>query len=745
MGEKLPTAKSKICRAGIAAVVAATTVLAGVAVAAPANASIPSARVSGSDRFATAVAASKAHFPKTASVVFLANGLNFADALSASAAAAHKGGPLLLTSPTSLPASTLAELKRLKPKSVVVVGGTGAVSNTVAAKVKALGATVTRLAGKDRFATSRAVAAAEFSSSDYAYIANGLAFPDALAASGAAGAKGAPVILVNGTAHAADAETLNTLKKLKVYTTYVAGGTGAVSAGIASSLKTAGYGVWRAGGSDRYATSEALAETVSNYVSSSAVIATGTGFADGLVAGSYAAGKSPVLLSQPNCIPSATAFALDYFDTSSLVLIGGTGALSTAVGAGHKCDGGTVTYVKPKVTAGKVTVTNYKVGLGVALKATAGTWTAGATLTWQWLRDGVAIAGATSSTYTPTIKDLGHEVYPQVTGSKTGYTSVTAKASSDTWWFQTLYAQELASDASGNVFAVDESDGSVVKINTAGKIGLIQGAAASNTETNPQLAVAPSGNLFIANTVETIDASYHITGRSTTIVKVTPAGAKTTVVTNAKLAAFVQPDGERSDDVIADASIDGAGNLYVIDSGHDSILKVTPAGAIAAVAAEDYAVADGNKTPQFTGYPEYLVADSAGNIFVNAGDKIQKINTAHAVGTFAGNGTDGKPKAGAAKSSPLGYLNGMAIDAAGNIYLADSENKVVEKITKTGTLSIFAGELGVTGSKVVAGPATKTALPSIGSIAANKSSVYVGGGYLAKITTGGTLSVLEAY
>lgn len=715
-----------------------------MAFAAPANASIPSARVSGSDRFATAVAASKAHFPKTASIVFLANGLNFADALSASAAAAHKGGPLLLTSPSSLPASTLAELKRLKPKTVVVVGGTGAVSNAVASKVKALGAKVTRLAGKDRFATSRAVANAEFSTSDYAYIANGLAFPDALAASGAAGAKGAPVILVNGKAKAVDAETLNTLKKLKVYTTYVAGGTGAVSSGIESSLKTAKYGVWRAGGSDRYATSEELAETVSNYASSSAVIATGTGFADGLVAGSYAAGKSPVLLSQPNCIPSATAYALDYFDTSSLVLIGGTGALSTAVGAGHKCDGGTVTYVKPKVTAGKVTITNPTAELGVALKASPGTWLSGATLKYQWLRDNkTAIAGATSSSYTSTRADLGHYITVKVTGSKTGYTSVSATSNNEADVY--ISTGEIAADASGNVYAVSvHYNNEVIKIAASGKITQIQAGEASNAKStgNPQLAVDKSGNLYIASTLESTSTYKPV---SSSIVKVSAAGKKSTLVANTKLAALTEGDGERADNIIEDLAVDGSGNLYVADSGHYSVVKVTPAGALSVAAVTDWDAADNSSAPKIAVAPYVVAADANGNVFIGDGfDQVQKLSTAHKVTNVAG-GTGGKPKAGKATASPLGDFSSLAVDSSGNLYIGDWDNKVVEKVTAAGTLSVFAGEVGVSGSKVVAGPATKTALPGSPGIAASGTTLFIGGGFLAKVSSAGTLSVLVAY
>ena len=98
----------------------------------PAHAdALPTTRIAGADRFATAVEIAKAGFPTTAPVVFLATGLNYPDALAAGPVAAKLGGPLLLTLPDQLPVSVRDELVSLAPATVYLVGGTGAVSTAV--------------------------------------------------------------------------------------------------------------------------------------------------------------------------------------------------------------------------------------------------------------------------------------------------------------------------------------------------------------------------------------------------------------------------------------------------------------------------------------------------------------------------------------------------------------------------------------------------------------------------------------
>ena len=120
-------------------------------------------RVSASDRYGTAVAISKREFPGSAPTVFVASGSNYPDALSGGPVAAAAGGPLLLTSPDTLPAVVSAEITRLSPSKIVVIGGPGAVSDTVLAALDAI-APATRIFGSDRYQTSRALVTSAFAS-----------------------------------------------------------------------------------------------------------------------------------------------------------------------------------------------------------------------------------------------------------------------------------------------------------------------------------------------------------------------------------------------------------------------------------------------------------------------------------------------------------------------------------------------------------------------------------------------------
>ncbi len=184
----------------------------------------------------TSVQVAQKAFPTSAPVVFVATGTGFADALSAAAPAAELGGPLLLTAPGFLPATVKAEIQSLHPKTIYIVGGTGAISATVEQQLQPLAATVTRLAGSDRFDTARQVIGVAFKTMTKVYVATGMNFPDALSASAAAGAAGLPVLLVNGAAPALDSTTTDFLTAHGANAFTVIGGPGVVSAGIATQL-----------------------------------------------------------------------------------------------------------------------------------------------------------------------------------------------------------------------------------------------------------------------------------------------------------------------------------------------------------------------------------------------------------------------------------------------------------------------------------------------------------------------------
>jgi YVTN family beta-propeller protein len=291
-------------------------------------------RLSGADRFATGVEISQRAFPSGTSTVFVASGRTFPDALAAGPAAGTLGAALLLTEPGSLPTVVRDEIARLNPDTIYLVGGTGAVSTAVENALKVLQPNTIRLSGANRYATGAAIVDETWGGSTVpeVFIATGRNYPDALSAGAVAAGEGIPVILVDGSLSTVPQATIDLITELGPTQITIAGGTGAVSAGIRNQLDAVfAAEVRRLSGADRYATSAAI--NLDAYPTNTGVIyATGTGFADAL-AGAALAGRAqiPVYLVQPGCVPAAAIDAIYSGATTNLFLLGGTGALSTAV------------------------------------------------------------------------------------------------------------------------------------------------------------------------------------------------------------------------------------------------------------------------------------------------------------------------------------------------------------------------------------------------------------------------------
>jgi len=195
-------------------------------------------RIGGADRYATAADLSAATFSPGVPVAYVATGSDFPDALAASTAGGLRGGPVLLTRRDSLPATTAAELGRLKPATIVVVGGPSVVSDAVLDRLTGLAPTVTRAAGPDRYATAAAVSAATVApDAPVAYIATGTAFPDGLTAAPVAAHEGGPLLLV--TRDRIPDATLAELGRLRPHRIVVIGGPGAVSDRVLAGLRDA--------------------------------------------------------------------------------------------------------------------------------------------------------------------------------------------------------------------------------------------------------------------------------------------------------------------------------------------------------------------------------------------------------------------------------------------------------------------------------------------------------------------------
>jgi glucose/arabinose dehydrogenase len=322
------------------ALVVALVLAAGGMVVPEARADDPEVRrLSGQDRFATAAAVSEDTFPAPASVVYVATGLGFPDALASAPLAAARNAPLLLVARSTVPDSTRAELVRLEPQRIVVLGGQAAVDESVVRELEELAGTVERIAGSNRFDTAARISAAAFGPGvDAAYVASGAVFPDALSGGAAAAVQGHPVLLV--TRDTVPEETARELDRLEPGRILVLGGTSAVSPEVASALEAHTEGsVERLSGQDRFATSVAVSAAAFPQGGPIAFLATGEAFPDALAGGPAAGARGgPVLLTTGRCVPRPVLDELERLQPQVVVLLGGTSALTGTVARLAGCE-----------------------------------------------------------------------------------------------------------------------------------------------------------------------------------------------------------------------------------------------------------------------------------------------------------------------------------------------------------------------------------------------------------------------
>ena len=144
-------------------------------------------------------------------------------------------------------------------------------------------------------------------------------------------------------------------------------------------------------------------------------------------------------------------------------------------------------------------------------------------------------------------------------------------------------------------------------------------------------------------------------------------------------------------------ALDGAGNLYIADTGNHRIRKVNSAGVISTVAGNGtrgYGGDGGPATAAQLQLPAGVAADGAGNLYIADfhNHRIRKVNSAGVISTVAGTGAAGYGgDGGPATAAQLKYPYGLALDGAGNLYIADYENHRIRKMNSAGNISTVAG------------------------------------------------------
>lgn len=276
----------------------------------------PVQRISGERRYDTAVEISREGWKSTDTVI-LAREDDFADALTAVPLAYKKDAPILLTRSTKLRDQTLREIKRLKAKNIIIIGGPEAINNNIQSTLQNVGLNVRRINGNSRTETALLIAQEIApNGSKQVFVVNGYNFPDALSIAPYAARNGIPILITQRDL--LPNVTVNALEQLNAQETILVGGPDVVKDSIKNKLP----GVNRISGKDRYVTNILLAEHFNVNVEEM-YISTGKNFADSLAGASLAAKNNTGILLVHHRIPDSVYDYIVKNDVRKLTIFGG--------------------------------------------------------------------------------------------------------------------------------------------------------------------------------------------------------------------------------------------------------------------------------------------------------------------------------------------------------------------------------------------------------------------------------------
>ncbi len=263
---------------------------------------------------------------------------------------------------------------------------------------------------------------------------------------------------------------------------------------------------------------------------------------------------------------------------------------------------------------------------------------------------------------------------------------------------------------------------------TGGYTGDGTAASAATLNTPAGLTADASGNIYFADLSNGVVRKISTSGIITTVAG---GGSSYPGDGAAATTAFFSS--------VVGVAVDGSGNLYIADFGHNRVRKVDASGTITTVAGTGTSGSSGDGSAataaQLNG-PYSVATDGTGNLYIadRYNHKIRKVNTSGIISTLAGDGVSGSTgDGGAATAARLNNPLGVSADAAGNVYVADYSNAKVRKINTSGTISTFAGT-GTTGTIGDGGPAASAQLAGVITVCTDiLGNVYLG----SDATTGG--------
>jgi sugar lactone lactonase YvrE len=416
---------------------------------------------------------------------------------------------------------------------------------------------------------------------------------------------------------------------------------------------------------------------------------------------------------------------------------------------------------------------------------------------------GVAVDGA-GNIY---IADVGDHTIRKVTagGAVTTFAGISGQAGSGDGAGTSasfLYPYALAVDGGGNVYVADSGNQNIRKITaggtvttlagTPGVVGSADGSGAAAQFNDPQgIAVDGAGNVYVSDTnnstirmispagnVTTLAGSAGQTGstdgtgssarfnypfgivadnggnvyvadfENSTIRKIAPGGSVITLAGSPQQAGSSDgPAGSARFNHPEDVAVDGSGNVYVLDTSNQTVRQISVGGAVSTLAGNPGMSGrlDGTGAGASFFYPSGI-AVGASNVYVadTGNHSLRVLTVGGAVSTLAGAAGQEGSSDGTGSGALFAYPDGVAVDVTGNIFIADTNNNTIRKMTPGGVVTTYAGQAGPPGS--ADGPAANARFNSPTGVAADVfGNVYVadaGNSTIRRINSSGLVSTV---
>lgn len=249
----------------------------------------------------------------------------------------------------------------------------------------------------------------------------------------------------------------------------------------------------------------------------------------------------------------------------------------------------------------------------------------------------------------------------------------------------------LAIDPAGNIYVADSRNNLIRKISADGMVTTLAGDG--NQGSADGKGNAASFFFPAALAVDTHGIVYVADTHNSMIRKITPDGNVTTLAGRPDTGTIKHPEALSRFDNPYGIAVDKAGNVFVSDWDKDQIKKVSPDGKVSVFAGTgDRGLKDGPADSASFYLPEGIALDQQGNLYVadTYNNRIRKITPDGMVSTLAGKTKKGSANGKGAAAS-FSHPDGIAVDRSGNVYVADVGNNKIRKITPDGTVSDYAG------------------------------------------------------